>query len=97
MLKTTLSVVTITILSSLVSASTITLCQDKETVAICTKLGPNRIELGNFVSAKNNILKSKLCFTQIIGGVAYTYNKNVKFIANVYDIDVEDDSIRETK
>jgi len=52
MLKTTLSVVIITILSSLVSASTITLCQDKETVAICTKLGPNRIELGDFVSAK---------------------------------------------
>jgi len=42
-------------------------------------------------------LKSKLCFTQIIGGVTYTYNKNVKFIANVYDIDVEDDSIGETK
>jgi len=46
---------------------------------------------------KSNTLKSKLCFTQIIGGVAYTYNKNVKFIANVFDIDVEDDSTDETK
>jgi hypothetical protein len=24
---------------------------------------------------------------QLIGGVAYTYNKNVKFIGNVFDID----------
>ena len=59
MLKTTLSVVTITILSSLVSASTITLCQDKETVAICTKLGPNRIELGDFVSAKEQYIEKQ--------------------------------------
>jgi hypothetical protein len=28
--------------------------------------------------------------TQLIGGVAYTYNKNVKFIGNVFDIDDTD-------
>ena len=35
---------------------------------------------------------------EIIGGVAYTYNKNVKFIVNAFDIDVdEDDGKDETK
>ncbi len=34
---------------------------------------------------------------EIIGGVAYTYNKNVKFIVNAFDIDVDDDSKDETK
>ena len=35
--------------------------------------------------------------TEIIGGVTYTYNKNVKFIANVFDIDTDDESKDETK
>ena len=35
---------------------------------------------------------------EIIGGVAYTYNKNVKFIVNAFDIDVdEEDGTDETK
>jgi hypothetical protein len=35
--------------------------------------------------------------TETIGGVAYTYNKNVKFIANVFDIDTDDNTKDETK
>jgi len=63
--KTTLSIITIAALSSLASASTITLYQDRETGAIYTKPGPNRIELGDFVSAKEQYIEKQTMLSKI--------------------------------
>ncbi|WP_187647125.1 hypothetical protein [Nitrosophilus labii] len=65
MKKITLSFVAAALAASVASASTITLYQDKDTGAIYTKPGPNRVELGDFVSAKevyvqNETIKSKM-------------------------------------
>jgi len=65
MKKTVLSLAAIATLGSVVNASTITLYQDKETGAIYTKPGPNRIELGDFVSAKEQYIEKQTMLSKI--------------------------------
>ena len=59
-------VATITMLSTLTFATTITLYQDKDTGAIYTKPGPNRVELGDFISAKDVFINKQKMDSKII-------------------------------
>lgn len=96
MKKITLSLVVAAIAAS---ASTITLYQDLDTGAIYTKPGANRVELGDFISAKdvyveNEMIKSKMS-KALKGTVVKSKVKTLKFSGKHYlgftSINYEDD------
>ena len=63
--KTLLSLATLVTLSSIASAGAITLYQDTKTGAIYTKPGANRVELGDFVGAKEQYIKEQTTLSKI--------------------------------
>jgi len=65
MKKTVLSLAALAALGSAANAAAITLYQDTETGAIYTKPGVNRIELGDFVSAKEQYIEKQTMLSKI--------------------------------
>jgi len=65
MKKTLLSLAALATLGSAANAAAITLYQDTETGAIYTKPGANRVELGDFVSAKEQYIEKQTMLSKI--------------------------------
>ncbi len=65
MRKITLSAIAATVVATSLSASTITLYQDVDTGAIYTKPGANRVELGDFISAKDVYIQNQKMKTEM--------------------------------
>ncbi|WP_200763763.1 hypothetical protein [Nitrosophilus alvini] len=88
MKKIVLSMAAAALTAGSLSAGAITLYQDKDTGAIYTKPGPNRVELGDFISAKevyiqNETIKSKMA-KALKGTTVKSKVKTLKFSGKHY-------------